>query len=59
MSSNLRIWDVAKKTSLAKSTIWLWVKQKKFPKPYKISERVTVWDEAEVDQWIIERKKHF
>jgi prophage regulatory protein len=56
MSNKIRIAAVAKKTTLGKSTIWLWVKEDRFPKPFKLSPRVTVWDELEVDKWILERK---
>lgn len=52
MSNLLRIQDVMKKTGIAKSTIWLWVKEGKFPKPIKLSERITVWDENKIDEWI-------
>ncbi len=52
MSNFLRIVDVMKKTGIAKSTIWLWVSEGKFPKPIKLSPRITVWDEKEIDNWI-------
>lgn len=55
MSSFLRINDVVKKTAIAKSTIWLWVKENKFPAPLKISERITVWEEEKIDIWMKER----
>ena len=51
MQRFIRINDVMNKTGLAKSTIWLWVKEEKFPKPIKLSPRVTVWDEAELNEW--------
>ena len=52
MGNFLRIKDVMKKTGIAKSTIWLWVSEGKFPKPIKLSPRITVWDEKEIDNWI-------
>ena len=52
MSDFLRISDVVKKTGLGKSTVWLWVKENKFPKPIKLSPRVTVWDEHKIEEWI-------
>ncbi len=55
MSNFLRVSGVVKKTSLGKSTIWLWVKENKFPKPIKLSPRVTVWDENKIDIWIKEQ----
>lgn len=39
-------------TALAKSTIWLWVNENKFPKPIKLSPRITVWEEAKVLKWM-------
>jgi len=48
----IRIKDVMKKTSIPKSTIWLWVKEEKFPKPIKLSERTTVWKESDIDEWM-------
>ncbi len=41
-----------KKTGLAKSTVWAWVKENRMPAPIKLSARVTVWDESELDKWI-------
>ena len=52
MSNFLRIKDVMKKTGIARSTIWLWVKEDKFPKPIKLSPRITVWSNEEVDKWM-------
>lgn len=40
------------KTGLARSTIWLFVKNGKLPKPIKLSERVTVWKESEIIDYI-------
>lgn len=51
MTQFMRIKDVTKKTGIAKSTIWLWVKQKKFPEPIKLSPRVTVWEESKIEEW--------
>ena len=45
----LRVEDVVKKTSIGKSTIWLWVKEEKFPKPIKLSERISVWKESDLN----------
>lgn len=50
MSNLLRIQDVMKKIGIAKSTIWLWIEENKFPKPIKLSPRITVLDEIEIDK---------
>ncbi len=50
----LRIPDVIKKTGLARSTIWMMCKEGRFPIPIKISERVTVWDNDLIEEWMKE-----
>ena len=52
MKKFLRIKSVIEKTGLAKSTIWLWVSENKFPKPLKLSPRITVWEEEKIDKWM-------
>jgi len=48
----LRITDVSKKTTLAKSTIWLKMAKGEFPKPTKLSPAINVWKESQIDEWI-------
>lgn len=55
MTSFLRIVDVMKKTGIAKSTIWLWVGEGKFPKPIKLSPRITIWEEEKVNNGMKEK----
>lgn len=52
MNNFLRIKDVMKKTGIVRSTIWLWVSEGKFPKPIKLSPRITVWEHQKIDEWI-------
>jgi len=52
MNNFLRIKEVMKKTGIARSTIWLWVSENKFPKPIKLSPRITVWEEEKIDNWM-------
>lgn len=51
----LRLPAVAAKTGLSKTHIYRLIKQGKFPKFYKLSERVAVADEAEIDAWLTEK----
>lgn len=37
------------------ATIWRWVRDGKFPKPFKIGPCVTAWDMADVENFIAER----
>ena len=53
----LRIAVVSTKTTIAKSTINLWVTQGKFPKPLMLSSTVKVWKESDIDDWIDEKFK--
>jgi len=34
------------------ATLWRKVKKLEFPKPYKLSERITAWKVAEVKEWL-------
>ncbi|WP_434657344.1 helix-turn-helix transcriptional regulator [Sulfurimonas sp. NW9] len=47
----LRLPKVMEATGLAKSTVWLWVKQNKLPTPIKLSARVTVWKLSDIEAW--------
>jgi len=48
----LRIHDVSQLTSIAKSTIHLWVTQGKFPKPITLSPTIKVWKLGAVLDWV-------
>lgn len=54
----LRISDVSKKTTLAKSTLWLKIAQGQFPKPIKLSPAISVWRQSDIEAWIEERSKN-
>lgn len=34
------------------ATVWRWVRESKFPKPFKLGESVTVWNLEEVEAFI-------
>jgi prophage regulatory protein len=38
------------------TTLWRWVKEGKFPKPIKLSPRVTVWRSEDVRAWLQQQK---
>jgi len=52
----IRIEQVSKVTTLAKSSINLWVAQGKFPKPIMLSPVVKVWRLADINSWIEEHQ---
>ena len=54
----LRIEDIAKKTTLAKSTIWRKVANGQFIKPQKLgSSNINFWKESDVDRFIEDQLK--
>jgi len=40
------------KLPVSQATIWRWVKEGRFPKPFKLGERITVWKLEEVEAFI-------
>ncbi len=57
MENFIRLKEVMKITGIARSTIWLWSKVGRFPKPIKISPRVTVWKLSDIQWWQEEQAK--
>ena len=48
----LRVEGVIERTGLSKTHLYRLIQAEKFPRPVKLSERVSVWDAALVDQWL-------
>jgi hypothetical protein len=38
------------------ATVWRWVRAGNFPAPFKLGEKTTVWDAAEVEAFIAARR---
>lgn len=53
--SFIRLDQVKVRTGLSRSTIYAYVREKRFPAPVTISERCVAWIEGEIDDWISER----
>lgn len=51
----LRVTDVAKRLGVSRSTVWMYAREGKLPKGTKLSPRVTVWDEKDVEAFIEKR----
>ena len=54
----LRIGDVVKMTSLARSTIYKYIQLGEFPQKKGGLYRVALWRESEVQQWIASNQPH-
>jgi prophage regulatory protein len=48
----LRLPTVLAKTGVSRATIYRLVQRGDFPSAHKLSERTSVWNEAEVDSWL-------
>lgn len=48
----IRLTRVLDKTGLSRSQLYRLVAAGKFPPPAHLSERITVWKELDVDQWL-------
>jgi prophage regulatory protein len=48
----LRIDSVVELTGVSKTHLYRLIQAEKFPRPVKLSERVSVWDAALVDRWL-------
>lgn len=53
----VRLPCVCHMTAFSPATVWRKVKNDpRFPRPFKLSEGVTCWDEAEILGWVESRK---
>ena len=53
----LRDTSVAAKLDMSPQQVWVLTKTDPgFPKPFKLSPRVTVWDEADINRWLATKK---
>ncbi len=55
----IRLPEVMAKVGIKRSTVWLFVKQGKLPKPIKLSAKVTVWRETEIDALVSKTIKEY
>lgn len=51
----LRASKVLEKTGISRTHMYRLIQQGDFPPSYKLSERVSVWDEASVDDWLVSK----
>lgn len=44
------------KLPVSQATIWRWVKEGRFPKPFKLGERITVWNIEDIEYFIAKKQ---
>ena len=55
----LRLPEVLYKTGMARSTIYLWISEDKFPKQISLGVRSSAWLESEIIEWMKQKlEKH-
>jgi prophage regulatory protein len=52
----LRLTSVVNKVQISRTQIYRLINQGKFPRQYHLSQRISVWDEAEIDAWLASKK---
>lgn len=50
--SLLRLPNVLALVPVGRSTLWLWVREGRFPKPIKLGPMTTAWRASEVSAWL-------
>ena len=56
-SRAIRLPRVCDLTGASRATLWRWSKtDPTFPKPFRLSSAITVWDEREVISWLNGKK---
>lgn len=51
----LRAAKVLEKTGISRTHLYRLIQLGDFPQPSKLSERVSVWNEADVDSWLADK----
>lgn len=52
-----RMRDLLEKLRISKSLLYYWIREGRFPKGVKISPRIRIWFEEEIENWLKERQK--
>lgn len=52
LEKTYRVTGVSERLSVSKSTVWLYVRQGKLAKPRKLSPRVSVWMESDIQAFL-------
>lgn len=42
---------------VSQATVWRWVREKRFPAPFKLGQATTVWDLDSVERFIAEQQQ--
>jgi prophage regulatory protein len=48
----LRLPTVLERVGVSRSTLWSWVREKRFPPPVRLGPRAVAWKSSAIDAWI-------
>lgn len=51
----IKLKTVMECTGLARSTVYKFVAEDRFPKPVKLGTRMVAWVESEIQEWILQK----
>ncbi|MDP3334501.1 MAG: AlpA family phage regulatory protein [Methylococcaceae bacterium] len=54
--NNLRVSALAPRLGISKNTVWRLVREGKFPKPIKLSTKISVWKADDVLAWLASKE---
>lgn len=52
----LNVTDVTKKLKISRPTVYSWIKNEGFPKPFHAGGK-SYWDEADINNWLTSKKE--
>jgi len=56
VGNNLRVSTLAPRLGVSKNTIWRLVREGKFPRPIKITQKISVWKADDVLAWLASKE---
>jgi len=59
MSQSLyqKLKDLQEEFGVSRATLYRWIKEYNFPKPYKLGPNTSLWFKPEVDDWVANRPR--
>jgi len=53
----LNIEDITNSLKISEDTLSKWIKEGKFPRPLRMSDRTTLWSYALIENWVAQQHK--
>ncbi|QZP17814.1 AlpA family phage regulatory protein [Methylophilales bacterium] len=53
----LNINDITNSLRISEDNLRKWIKEGKFPRPFRINDRTTLWSYALIENWLVQQRK--